>query len=347
VNGTYVSLFSGIGGLDLAVEAVTGFRCLAQVERDPACLAVLERHWPSIPRWDDVRSFRANPYGRGLAEQQEPHRATALRPAPRRRDVVGPGEVDLVCGGSPCQPVSTAGKRRGTDDERWLWPEFARVIGELRPRYALVENVPGLLTVNGGRAFSEVVGDLAALGYDAVWCCLRASDVGAPHRRERLFLLAVDATWGQGAPDAEREPSELRRGPRELARAGESPSRAGHQRKRSGDATRRGASVAADPACDGRAGSGSPWRRRSGPQDIDLGPYMAAVRQWEAMMGPAPAPLDERRRLSPRFVEWMMGFPSGWTDGLSRTQALGALGNAVVPQQGAAALRILRAGVVA
>jgi DNA (cytosine-5)-methyltransferase 1 len=302
VSGTYVSLFSGLGGLDLAVEAVTGFRCVAQVERDPACLAVLERHWPGVPRWDDVRSFPATHPSLGL------------------------GQVDLVCGGFPCQPVSVAGKRRGTDDERWLWPEFARVLGALRPRYAFVENVPGLLTANGGRAFSEVLGDLAALGYDAIWGCLRASDVGAPHRRERLFILATDA---------EREPGELLRGSRELAEAGESPFRVG---QRGWDPVRRGTSDAPDARIfdhyDGCA-------KRSGLVDVGFGPYTAAVRRWEAVMGPAPLPLDDCRRPSLLFVEWMMGFSPGWVDGLSWTQAMRALGNAVVPQQGAAALRVL------
>jgi DNA (cytosine-5)-methyltransferase 1 len=98
--------------------------------------------------------------------------------------------VDILCGGFPCQPASAAGKRLGTADDRWLWPHFARAIGAIRPRYVVAENVPGLLSVNGGRAFAEVLRDLAALGYDAEWDGLSAGDVGSPQERERVWIVA-------------------------------------------------------------------------------------------------------------------------------------------------------------
>lgn len=98
--------------------------------------------------------------------------------------------VDLVAGGFPCQPVSTAGRRLGTSDPRWLWPEFARCIRVLRPRWILVENVPGILHVNQGEAFAEILRDLAELGYDAEWNSIPAAAFGAPHLRYRIFLVA-------------------------------------------------------------------------------------------------------------------------------------------------------------
>jgi DNA (cytosine-5)-methyltransferase 1 len=153
------SLFSGIGGLDLGLERA-GFQLRWQVERDEWCRAILARHWPGVRRHRDARAL--------VGPELEP--------------------VDLIAGGFPCQPVSIAGRRRGVDDERWLWPEFARVIRLLRPRYALVENVPGLLTAGGG--FGSILGDLAESGYDAEWQCIPASAVGAPHLRWRVFLLA-------------------------------------------------------------------------------------------------------------------------------------------------------------
>src|SRR5437868_15209237 len=112
--------------------------------------------------------------------------------------------VDLIAGGFPCQPVSLAGRRRGSADERWLWPEFARLIRVLRPRYVLVENVPGLL-VGGGMA--EVLGDLAALGFDAEWDCISAAHVGAPHLRYRVFIVAHAARLQSRRPEhwTERE----------------------------------------------------------------------------------------------------------------------------------------------
>ena len=154
-----LSLFSGIGGLDLGLQRA-GMTVVGQVEIDPWCRKVLAKHWPEVPRHDDVRTC-AGWWGR--------------RPVP-----------DLIAGGFPCQPVSTAGKRMAQDDPRWLWPAMAGVIRHLRPRYVLVENVRGLSTAGLG----DVLGDLAALGFDAEWGVLSACAVGAPHPRERLFIVA-------------------------------------------------------------------------------------------------------------------------------------------------------------
>jgi len=158
---TVGSLFAGIGGIDLGLERA-GMQVEWQVENDPYCIRVLEKHWPSVKRYGDVRGVRWS--------KVEP--------------------VDLICGGFPCQPVSVAGSRKGDKDERWLWPEFLRAIREIRPKYALVENVPGLLSIDDGRLARGVFGDLAELGYDAEWNIISASDVGAPHLRKRIFIVA-------------------------------------------------------------------------------------------------------------------------------------------------------------
>lgn len=154
---TFGSLFAGVGGIDLGLERA-GMKCLWQVEIDAFCQGVLSRHWPNVRRYPDIRSLETSALER----------------------------PDIIAGGFPCQPVSLAGKRKGRDDDRWLWPEFARVIRDLRPRFVLVENSPGLL----GAGFGEVLGDLASLGYDAEWSVLSACRVGAPHPRERLFIVA-------------------------------------------------------------------------------------------------------------------------------------------------------------
>lgn len=156
-----LSLFAGIGGLDLGLERA-GMTVVGQVEIDPFCRAVLAKHWPEVPRHDDVRT--AVEWWLG-----EP------RPA-----------VDVVCGGFPCQPVSLAGRGRAQADERWLWPAAWAVIRDLRPRWAVLENVPGLLA----RGMGDVLGDLAQIGYDAEWDCVPASAVGALHRRDRVFIVA-------------------------------------------------------------------------------------------------------------------------------------------------------------
>jgi len=165
------SLFAGIGGLELGLEMGLGTaRTLWQVERDPYAGAVLTKHWPEAARYDDIRTLDG----------------TTL---PR---------IDLLCGGFPCQPHSVAGKRGGSNDERDLWPDFARIVRETRPRWVVAENVPGLLsnkdTAHGrehkGAFFGRVLADLAALGFDAEWHCFPAAAIGTHHIRERVFILA-------------------------------------------------------------------------------------------------------------------------------------------------------------
>jgi DNA (cytosine-5)-methyltransferase 1 len=162
---TALSLFSGIGGMDLGFEQ-EGFTIRGQVEIDPLLTAVLARHWPDVPRHHDVRTFD------GWHES------------------LGNPPYDVVFGGFPCQPFSHAGARRGINDSRWLWPAFYDVICGVEPRYAVIENVPGLRTIAGGSVFRGILGDLASLGYDAVWSCVSASSLGYPHERLRLFVVA-------------------------------------------------------------------------------------------------------------------------------------------------------------
>lgn len=153
------SLFSGIGGLDLGLEWAGVGHTVWQVERDPFCRSVLERHWPNAKRFDDVCTVGAH----------------NLEP------------VDVICGGFPCQDISYAGKGLGLSGERsGLWYEFARIVGEMGPRFVVVENVAAFLT----RGIGDVLGTLSDLGYDAQWRAIRASDGGAPHRRERIFIVA-------------------------------------------------------------------------------------------------------------------------------------------------------------
>jgi DNA (cytosine-5)-methyltransferase 1 len=154
---TFGSLFTGIGGMDLGLERA-GMECRWQVEIDPFCTKVLERHWPHVKRYGDIRAV------------------TELE------------RVDLIAGGFPCQDLSVAGHMGGIDCERsGLWREFARIIGALRPRYVLIENVSGLLA---NEPMRRVLGDLSSLGFDAEWESIPAAAVGAPHIRDRVWILA-------------------------------------------------------------------------------------------------------------------------------------------------------------
>ena len=155
-----ISLFSGVGGFDIGFERA-GIETVLQAEQDPWCLEVLARHWPETERVTDVR------------------------------DVRGGVGIDLIYGGFPCQDVSVAGKRAGLGGERsGLWFEFERILSELRPRWAVIENVPGLLSSNKGRDFAVILDGLENLGYSVGWAVLDAQNFGVPQRRRRVFVVA-------------------------------------------------------------------------------------------------------------------------------------------------------------
>lgn len=378
------SLCSGYRGLDMAVEEVFGASTAWVSDIDPGANKILAHRWPSTPNIGDLTTTHW--------EDVEP--------------------VDILCGGYPCQPFSTAGLRKGTEDERHIWPYITDALRVLRPRVAIFENVAGHLRLG----FDTVLADLARLGFDAEWCLVRAAEVGAPHPRQRLFIYAT-------AQDTDREPRDKRRlaAPEQAesrrtradlgGRGGASAAHAcGIEPERRGVAGVLGSQAAAEPgegdqrqwagdtvgdrcaaAADADSGRGAgehllwqgqpdatgssladagSWGRdrvhervepgylatgagegRAGirtsaaPGPSNWGRYADAVHRWESVLGrSAPRATDDRNRLSPSFVEWMMGVPAGHVTevpGLSRAQQLKALGNGVVPQQAAAAIRLL------
>jgi len=165
---TVGSLFSGIGGLDLGLERA-GHRVIWHSEIDDYACRVLKKHWPHVPNIGDVKKVNWS---------EVPN-------------------VDIIAGGYPCQPFSQAGKRKGKEDPRHLWPYVLDAIRAIRPRYALMENVRGHLTLG----FGDVLADLASCGYSAEWQIIPASSVGAPHRRDRLFFVAYSDDAGSGASE--------------------------------------------------------------------------------------------------------------------------------------------------
>lgn len=334
------SLCSGYGGLDMAVADVLGpveVSWFSEIE--PRAASVFAHHHPGVPNLGDLTA------------------------------ITDPPPVDIVTGGFPCQPVSSAGKRAGIDDERWLFDDIADLLGRMdpRPRLLVFENVRGLLSANGGDAMGRVVHGLARLGYVGSWRLIRASTVGACHQRARVFIVAhSDGGRLEEQPQLDSEPTQHSADGRSrwahvdglvdvaadadgagagrnggpLPRTTAGPRRQGEHVHAAVDA---GPTVA-DATHVGRERCRETWDRWSRSTHDRYGPYAAAVHRWERILGrPAPAPADDQRRLSPLFVEWMMGLPAGHVTDVerSRAHALRILGNGVVPQQAAQALRLL------
>jgi len=307
---TVAALCAGYGGLELGL-GLAGVDCELSwfAEIDSHASQVMAHHNPDAPNLGDLTT------------------------------IVDPPKVDVVTAGFPCQPVSMAGKRRGVNDERWLIDNVCRVARDSGARWLVLENVGGLLSANGGNAMARVVAALAANGFSAEWTCVRASDVGAPHQRLRWFCVAY-------ATGAER------RGPQhELLGAPAGPTAKFRERNRaatSDPAVLRRDQSQQQPgdiiASHGQRAAAVSDRHCSGIPASRWGPYGDAVARWEPIVGrPAPEPTDNKRRLNPMFVEWMMGLPEGWVTDVvpARSHQLRILGNGVVPQQAAYALGLL------
>lgn len=378
-------LFAGYGGLGMGVTDVLGGDVAWVSEIDPGACKILAHRFPDVPNHGDITAIDW--------AQVEP--------------------VDVLTGGFPCQDLSLAGLRKGLrpDTRSGLWTQFAYAISQLRPGLVVIENVRGLLSAtahselepcpwcvgddSGGplRALGAVLGDLADLGYDASWQGLRAADVGAPHGRFRVFVIAWPAahaersrrdgwtgtpgqSWrlqpadGGGTAPYPQGHGRDEGGPEPAGFVGGSDDAVGGAHPDANTASGSGSHESRGRATAGLdvrsvAGASSGDRARHPAAGVHLvgrasaelawGPYFAAVHRWERVLGrvaPSPTELSAKGapRLSPAFVEWLMGLPAGWvTDvpGLSRNEQLKALGNGVVPQQAARALRLLLPDVAA
>jgi DNA (cytosine-5)-methyltransferase 1 len=295
------SLCTGYGGLDIAALAVFGGTLAWCADNDKHVATILAARYPDVPNLGDL---------------------TALEWAEVPT-------VDILCAGFPCQDISFSGRGAGIEKgvKSGIWKNIVTGIRELRPTVVVVENVAAIRS----RGLGRVLGDLAKVGYNASWTSLRASDVGAAHRRERVFILAYrpEATDILSAAYARGKRWERR------AASGQAQSR-----RASGRPIRLG-----DLALAGTSEQPQPATRASSVGEIAWGRYEAAIRRWEALTGrAAPYPVERGTRGQPRlaaaFSEWLMGLPKGFvTDlGLPYSAQHRALGNGVVPQQAVVAL---------
>ncbi|WP_433340606.1 DNA cytosine methyltransferase [Streptomyces sp. CA-253872] len=371
-----LALCAGYGGLELALSRALGARAVAFAENDPYAARVFAAHHPGVPNLGDIT--RAD--------------------WARVRDQYAP---DVVAAGFPCRNISNAGRRDGIGG-RWskVWKNVAEAVGSVRPRYVFLENVAAIRSP--GRGLDVVAGDLAALGYDARWTCLRAGDpeTGAPHPRDRWFCLAhrpdadpdrLGRHWrprhqprpqGRPEPAHRRHPlptptpaptvddreltlfpspvaSDSSRGSLTYTRgtpallgavtllptprvAAERTSRGAMKRSRSAPSLEQAVEISQGlMPRELNDWHEAPPSWHPGTTDQQWGKYAPAIHRWENILGrPAPCPTEPgtrgNRRLSPSFVEWMMGLPAGWVTDIPdvpRTEQLRILGNGVVPQQ--------------
>ena len=263
---THFSLFSGIGGLDLAAEWA-GFQTVGQVETADYANKILKKHWPDVPRWEDIKDVTIHTV-----------REAGIEHAPT-----------VLSGGFPCQPFSCAGQRKGAEDDRYLWPEMLRVVQELRPAWVIGENVAGIVSL----ALDDVLADLERAGYSCRAFLLPAAGVGAPHMRDRVFIVAHEAHDG---------PNPLRPGCEKL----DAPSVATAPGHGAGGADSR-------DVLHSNFGLREPER-----QDRRVGRFAQPL-SWREREMPSPV-------LESRVCGMADGIPN-------RVDRLRCLGNAVVPQQ--------------
>lgn len=327
------SLCSGYGGLDMAVEAYFNADTVWMCDNDKYASVVIKERW-NLPNLGDLKTVDWS--------------------------TVEP--IDILTAGYPCQPFSTAGQRKGEKDERHIWPEIKTIISDLQPKFAILENVRGHLTLG----FKEVLQDLTEIGYDARWAIVRASDVGAPHQRARLFIVAypnskgfqgawnktIDITNGIVANSDSYARSQPRRANRSIS------SQASEIKHWTNRQEHRG-STAIISYSDNKRGVRDKERSQSGYDGGGAFNSNANIEQlssdrqmsqlgWrfdsrlDMSMRAVPNPLVNAK-LNTKFVEYMMGLPEGWVTDLdiSRSQQFKILGNGVVPQQAYYALQLL------
>lgn len=271
-----LDIFSGIGGFSLGLEAA-GMQTVAFCEINSFCQKTLKNHWQSVPVFPDI---------------------TVLH----KEDLKSLPQIDIIAGGFPCQDISIAGKKKGITAKRsGLWKEYKRLINEIRPKYAIIENVANLRSTG----LVSVLQDLWEIGYNAEWHCIPASAFGAPHRRDRIWIIAYSTCNNKFGLSIRKE-----------------------EKKPVTGIDYKNVSYANSKRLQGHRG----FEKISpicSQEQVSMYHSSRGIKQWGEE--PLEIPRLENERLNPDWVEWLMGYPISWTDGGSRMQRLMALGNSVVP----------------
>ncbi len=334
-----ISLFSGVGGFDLGFERA-GIETVLQVEQDKHALGILERHWPNVERITDVRRVGIHNESSRQQDEERQSRNRAVEAIAGtsqwdrdNREHATEG-VDLIYGGFPCQDVSVAGKRAGLGGERsGLWFEFERIVSELQPRWVVIENVPGLLSSNGGADFGVILTGLDQLGFDASWAILDSQHFGVPQRRRRVFV--VGGPRGRGAEQVLSLCESCGGNPETGGTPGQdvaSTLSAGAGGTGGGYPNDWSANYVANPL--------DAHHRRD---DLDHDTYVpqlvgalndgahhgGGLNGQDAYSGRVFPAAQGVRRLTPTECERLQGFPDGWTAGQADSHRYKQMGNAV------------------
>ena len=300
------SLCSGYGGLDMAVEGYFDAETVWMCDNDKYASIVIKERW-GLPNFGNLKEVDW----------------TTVEP------------IDILTAGYPCQPFSNAGLRKGANDKRHIWPSIKEIISQLQPRIVILENVRGHHTLG----FKEVLKDITEIGYDARWSIVRASDVGAPHRRERLFIIAQPTHSNCLRGNFRGQGAEWNQGQSQLE-----PSQCSKTTTNTNDPRGIWDSQESSRGLDSRTFTDSNRNEQQGNRPTQrLGSRFNS--QSEMRLQRTPNPLDINNKLNATFVEYMMGLPVGWVTDLdiSRSQQLKLLGNGVVPQQAYKAIEQLMA----
>lgn len=274
-----LDIFSGIGGFSLGLENA-GMKTIAFCENNTFCQEVLKSHWNNIPVFSDVRD---------LCKQNLEHLP----------------KIDVIAGGFPCQDISVAGKQAGIKGERsGLWKEFKKLIKEIEPKYAIIENVANLRS----RGLSRVLKDLWEIGYDAEWHLLPASAFGAPHRRDRIWIIAYPTCFGKNRLSIRKKKKQS--SPRDDCKNAANA----NGKRLQGHGEHREVST----ICTQKAFNASASQSRANNWRQEPVARLASTK-------------NNKARLNPDWVEWLMGYPLGWTKQGTLKERLQGLGNAVVP----------------
>ena len=320
-----LDVFSGIGGFSLGLEKA-GMQTVAFCEINPSCQKILKTHWSSVPIFSDITSLT-------------------------KKDFETLPKIDVIAGGFPCQDISTAGKQKGITGKRsGLWKEFKRLINELKPNYAIIENVANLRS----KGLVAVLQDLWEIGYNAEWHCITASAFGAPHRRDRIWIVAYPACICKGGlPSGKKKAKSMfgnnnknatntnckrcdcgryNRQGRYLQDDSQREYSEAHKKRNIGKSgISKTCEILSNTNCQRLQGYGGSQEISTicKQEQVSLYHRTRGIEQWKAE--PESIPRLKDSSLNPDWVEWLMGFPTGWTKNISRKQRLIALGNSVVP----------------